>query len=235
MTCMLRRGWVDSGRRSPTISFYPGDRPILSLPSQMIGFIIGCLLAVLPACSKRAMIPPKFDLKPFAAIGLVDFETKGETDLGASIREQFLQALITAQPGIRVVELGKRDALLAEVEMQNFNAAAAQAIGSRRQLSALLIGTLTTKKTKPSFHFDSGNRVGDVHAMMTARLRVKLIDTNEGATLWSVSADEQQPVAGVTMDQGAVSVDIRDRDRTDQRLVRQLVEKATRDFRPTRE
>jgi hypothetical protein len=194
-------------------------------PSRLSGLAI----IILAGCTLR---PPRINLEPVGTIGLVEFRTTAKGTIGAYTTQIFLEVLTKSQPGVRIKELGPEEAVLAEIGAERPAAEAASALGRKFGVAAVFFGTLQVSDIKPRLDIATIITSATASADVQATLSVKLIETNDGTTLWADSARDRQPVGQVSIFKGGgIFFDARDPEEAYGDLVRGLVDKTTRDFR----
>jgi hypothetical protein len=153
-------------------------------------------LTLLAGCSSKVwvMIPPDVDLTGYERIGLIEFSST-DPGLRALATRQFQQEVQSAQPGLRVVELGDGRQLLQSVGRSTLDAEAVELIAARHDLDALFIGDLELSKVTPRIDLSVSlielRGRADIHAMMSARL----VERDGGATVWTCSSRDTITIA----------------------------------------
>jgi hypothetical protein len=199
------------------------------------------LLAVaVSSCASTVLVqnPPRMALNHEQKIGIVAFETQGSDAPSSEVASRFLEAIHEGQPGVAVVELGSSAEVLSAVGKNRMDGEAMREIGKKFDVDVLIVGALTMKETKPKVDFDlnRGIKLGSVQAQvrLDGNLEAKLVNTDRGATMWSGSSSRSIQLACVSGNStGSGSVHITDRDGQVQRLVNDMVQEASSDFRPT--
>ncbi len=190
---------------------------------------LGCGGARHPA----VQVPPRLDLAPYGRLGLVTFTVENaKGTLHQYATEQFAEAMLAAQPGTEVLELGSADTLLKRVGEKELGIAAAQELGKQRDLGAVFAGHL--KVTNPQ----AGGGIASLvtpHLEATIRvdLTVRLLSTRSGATLWRSSAWATQRVGHVALVDGQLNFAAKDPKAAYGQLVNTLINLVTQDLRPT--
>jgi len=193
-------------------------------------------LAVASCSAKYTIVPPAIDLAGLGTIGLVTFkaaDVKG--DLDAAATQAFLEE-ITAAQRVPVVELGPAEAVLAEIGRPAFDREAVLALGQKHGLEAVFIGEIAVTKVKPQIDLAAPlSKTLFARAAMDMSVKVRLVSTANGATLWTNSAVRQGTVGSVGMDNGVPVFAVRDKNAAMNDLLRQIMFQMTWDFRPTRQ
>jgi hypothetical protein len=193
-----------------------------------------CGTLALSACaSKYAQVPPRLDLHPYGRVALVTFAADNESKaMSALATQRFAEALLASQPGVEILELTSSDSVLKALPPGTDPVVLAQALGEAKEIPAVFVGELKISGVKPRARL----AVGEVNlrASVSAELRVRLLSTRAGGTLWRSSAAASGTVGRVALAGGLPSVAIRDTDEAYGEIVRSLVADVTADLRPTR-
>jgi hypothetical protein len=202
------------------------------------GFLLLTLVAGLATgCARsqpreRVWIPPRIDLARYGTFGMLDFSSTAGPGVGRLASREFLASLQSAQPGTPVLELGDASRVLGDLDGGALDPAAIRAIGERHRVDALVVGSLDAQPTPPSVAFDSGARWVTASTELAGGLDARIFDTRTGATVWSTSARASEPLARVDVSMRGVSgLGSSPADDAQLRLVRNLVSRATSDFR----
>jgi hypothetical protein len=199
--------------------------------------ILALLALFLGACAQPTVlvtVPPRMELARYPVLGIVDFTSAPERELGARAARQFVEHLQAGQPGTRFIELGERDALLASVGSRQLDPRTLKKIGEKHGVAAVVIGELAyTEPTIDVKLSDLAKLEGGVRADMRGEISARLVETATGASVWSRSTDARRQIGGVRVsaDQG-VSGGMRGSNPREAMLPG-LVYQLTHDFRPT--
>ena len=209
-------------RRSPRRLPVTGLAGILIMVS-----LFGC------AHTETVMIPPRVDLTAYRLIGVISFSSDAQDDLEHYATETFMGAASSAQPGVRLLELGPQERLLKSMGRSELDFETIRSLGKAYQVDAVIAGHLQMSDAKPDVHvrsFPAGLSAG---AYVEAILSSKLYETDTGATVWSQSSSGSQSVGHVGLrGDGAFRVGFSDPDAKLRNLIQGLVFENTRDFRP---
>ncbi len=188
------------------------------------------LLAVSACASHRVLVPPRLDLHPYGKIGLVTFTVENaKGTLHEFATGQFAEAVLAAQPGIEILELGTADSLLARVGERELGIQAAQELGRQRGVAAVFAGHLKITNPRAS---------GGIAALVTPHLEatvrvdmtVRLLSTQSGGTVWRSSAWATEKVGHVALVGGQLDFNARDPKEAYGRMVNRLVALVTEDM-----
>ena len=200
---------------------------------KRLAFLV--ILALFASCVKYTIVPPAIDLAALGTIGLVTLKAenaKGDLDITAT--QYFLQEVTVAQR-VPVVELGTPDAVLADIGKAAFDREAALAVGEKQGVEAFFLGEIEITKLKPQVDL-----LAPLRKTLFARvafdiaIKVRLVSTANGATLWTDSVLRQGTVGAVGMDDGVPVFSIRDKSAALDDMLRKIMFRLTWDFRPTR-
>jgi hypothetical protein len=221
---------VKAPRRVTDLGFMisPTLYRVVLVPTIAAALLLGC-----SSTPKReaVRVPPRLDLSRYGTLGLVDFASADEPDLGRLASREFLAAIQSAQPGTPVLELGSQERLLAQVKRDALDIEAVRALGEKYRVDALIVGSLDSQRVSPKVAFDSTVAFATASAELEGALDVKILETRSGATVWSTSTRAKAEIAGVQVsDRGIASTGTHSPDDARQRLLQRLVRKATPDF-----
>jgi hypothetical protein len=169
-------------------------------------------------------VPPRLDLARYGALGLAQLESRHDA-LGADATQELLAAIHAAQPGTRVLELGR---------LAKLDPAAVRALAAREKVDAIWVGEISEAASKPRVSVDALYRTGAASAERKAKLSVRLLDGATGATVWSAWSERTIPVATAagSLRDGVSQLSTRPQDEARAILVRDLVNDVTYDLRP---
>jgi len=179
----------------------------------------------------NVMVPPRIDLTQHEMIGVIEFGSDAEGELGELATRRFTESARRDQGMIRMVGFGPSDAALETVDRHELDPEAFRALGQEHGVRTILVGTLTISDIRPDFSIASSLRSGSITAQVEATLNVELIEADSGASIWSRSANASQKVAHVSVFGGKqFAFDASDPERAYGGLVDTLVRQVTRDF-----
>lgn len=212
----------------------PAVKPARRRRLALLGIVLLLLAvgAVTSCAHRRVLAPPRFDLVPYGPIGLVTFTIENaKGSLHEVATRRFASELFGSQSGISVLELGEAEPLLEELNLGRLGPDAARAIGERYDVPAVFFGHLDVSDVTPRASL--GNLVrARVSAEVTVDLTVRLVSTENGATLWSNTIRGRDTVGELGIGDGGVFFGADDPDEAYGRLVDFLVSEITVDFKP---
>jgi hypothetical protein len=183
--------------------------------------------------TEQVWIPPIMDLAPYRIIGVIDFDTNAGSELQQSVTQNYVQTVQAAQPGVRFLELGGQEAVLAKVSREQLDYEAVQSIGRVFNIDAVMFGELNLSEIKPNVRLSSSTwQSMKVGAFVEAVLVAKLWETDSGVLRWTNSTRGQDSVARLSAStNGNISFGAKDPEETYGKLIPQLVYANTPDFR----
>ena len=192
-----------------------------------------CGTLALSACaSKYAQVPPRLDLQPYGRVALITFAADNENKaMSALATQRFAEALLASQRGVEILELTSSDSVLKAYPAGTDPVVLAQAIGQAKDIPAVFVGELKVSGVKPRARLAVSDL--NLRALVSAELRVRLLSTRVGGTLWRSSSTASGTVGRVSLAGGLPSVAIRDTEEAYGEVVRSLVADVTADLRPT--
>ena len=202
---------------------------------RSITVILSLSLSILFGCShtEKVLVSPLIDLKAYQTIGVIDFSITADSDLREYVTQHYIQAVQSAQPGVRLLELGSAEHVLKTVSRKQLDLAAIKSIGSAYHVDALLSGHFSASEPKPNVRLSSTWRSMHAGAIVEASLISKLWETDSGVTLWTNSTLKKEQVASLKADtNGNIEFGASDPKETYGNLVPELVYSNTTDFRP---
>jgi hypothetical protein len=201
---------------------------------KSIAAILLICLPILFACShtEKILVPPRIDLKTYKAIGVIDFSSADKSDLCAYLTQNYIQTVQSAQPGVRFLELGSKEHVLARVSRKELNLEAIKSIGSAYHVDALIFGQFSATDPKPHVRLSSTWQSMQAGAVVEASLITKIWETDSGVILWTNSTARKKKVAGLKADtNGNIEFGASDPEEAYGHLVPELVYANTTDFR----
>ncbi len=200
---------------------------------QLHPYILGMALAALVGCaSPKVLVPPRMELSVYHSVGLIVFTSNAKGGLAEYTTQQFMQSVQTGQPGVRILELGDAERVLQAIGHTELNFEAMRAIGAKWGVDAVFAGHLDVTDLKPQIDVRSLLTTLSLQADVEAGLRMRLVETASGATVWTRGAHGKAPVALVhARSRGPVEFGAQDPEEAYGKLVHQLVNRITHDFR----
>jgi hypothetical protein len=177
------------------------------LSSFALLFIV---VAGLACAAKRVLVPARMDLHPYGKLGIVTFTVENaKGSLHQFATERFAENVLSAQPGIEILELGNIDTLMQRLGEREVGMATAQELGKRHGVAAVFAGHLKITNPRASGGI-AGLLTPHLEATIRTDLAVRLLSTQSGGTLWRQSAWATQKVGGVSIDGGQLNFGARD-------------------------
>ncbi len=199
----------------------------------------GLLAVLLAACVTKTTVepvsvwvPPRVDLAEYRTIGIVEFASNQQGPLPRYTSEQFLAAIQSSQPGVRVVELGPENQVLNDIGHHSLDFRAIREIGAKYGVDAVFTGRLDLSQLKPKVNLSNPLASLKVRADVEASLVARVLETQSGATAWTGSSSGTAPVASAGINQlGRGVLSASSPEDAYGELVNGLVQDVTGDFR----
>jgi len=178
---------------------------------KLSGVVLAVVVVASLACAaKRVLVPARMDLHPYGKIGLVTFSVENaKGNLHEFATERFSENVLSAQPGIEILELGNVDTMMQRLGERALGPLTAQELGKQHGVAAVFAGHL--KVTNPSATGGLGGLLTPhLEATVRTDLTVRLLSTQSGGTVWRSSAWATQRVGGVSIVAGQLNFAARD-------------------------
>lgn len=196
--------------------------------------MVTVLMAAASGCGPKVMVPPTVDLKEHEVIGIIQFESSDEGQLGPLATRKFTESARRDQGIVRIVQLGSEADVLKAVGLDRLDPAAFKALGEKYDFSTIITGELVVSDVRPDLRITPGGGYMSLAAEVDASLAVQMIETATGASIWSSSAEATRRVGNVSIFGGKdVAFDAEDPEKAYGKLIDALVEETTKDFRVT--
>lgn len=183
--------------------------------------------------SKRVLDPARVDLRPHGRLALMAFSVENaKGDLQKLSTAKFSEAVLAAQPGIELMELGPATALVGQTGEVEFGPKSAKLVGETHRVPVVFLGHLKVSDVKPTAQFQ-GLTVPRIEAKVTMELSVRLVSTTSGGTLWRASSIVTETLGKVGMSGGIPYFSAEDPNEAYGQVIGYLVRQVTWDFRPT--
>lgn len=198
-----------------------------------LGVLLAVVSVVVPGCAhhETVMVPPRIDLAQHEMIGVIEFDSSSDGELGTLATRRFTESARRDQGMVRIVGFGSTDEALATVDRTELDPEAFRTLGRERGVRTILVGELTISNIRPDLQIGPSLRSGSLSAEVDATLAVQLIEVETGASIWSRSASATQSVGHVSVFGGKqFAFDASDPERAYGGLVDTLVAQVTRDF-----
>ncbi|MEK7397302.1 MAG: hypothetical protein AAB116_10255 [Candidatus Poribacteria bacterium] len=184
-------------------------------------------------CGPKVLIPPEVDLIKYGPVGLVTFKSTAKGKLADYITLKFLDEISGSQKGIKIVELGDEKKVLNSVDRQTMDPNVIQMLGKKYNLKSIITGDLNVSDIKPKVNISSIITSMSVKAEVQATLIVRLIETKDGATIWTNLAEDRRSVASVSIfSKNDIMFDAQNPDDAYGDLAQFLVKAVTEDLKP---
>jgi hypothetical protein len=213
-----------------------------TIKGHFVVLMLAAGLAMVFGCSQnekvvaqpqQILIPPRIDLKAYNHIGVIEFSSNAEDNLKPYVTQNFIQSVQSAQPGVRVLELGGEKELLKSVNCNRIDFETIRSIGKKYNVDVVIFGHLQVSEIKPRIKISSMMNSVRAEGHIEASLNTKMWETESGATLWTHSSTGKESVANFRMlKKGLIKFGASDPKEKYGKLVPELVYYNTTDFRP---
>ncbi len=213
-------------------------RPYRKSICYALSTVLAIMIPMFAGCShtEKILIPPKMDLRPYGIVGIIEFSTNAESDLKQYATQEYIHNIQSAQPGVKILELGGKEQVLKKVGRVALDPEAVRAIGAAYHVDVLVFGQLSVSDPKPNVRLSSTWESLKVGADIEASLMTKLWETDSAVTLWTNSSSRRKSVARLRADTGGnVRFGASDPKDSYGKLVSDLVYANTMDFRSSYE
>lgn len=190
-------------------------------------------LAVLWGCSSTELVsvPPRMDLKSYGTLGVVEFASNSDSTINTYATRQLQAHIQAAQPGTPFLELGSREAVLAAVGANQFDADTLKKIGDKYGVAAIFLGDIVYSEKTDVKVTDITKLQGGVRTEIRGDISSRLLETRTGANVWSSSAWAKRQVGRLSVSEQGVSGGTSNSNPREE-MVPALVKHLTQDFRP---
>lgn len=196
--------------------------------------LFAVLMISVLGCGPKVMVPPRIDLTQHEIVGIIEFKCSNEGDLGSYAKKKFIEAIRRDQGMVRIVELGNEGEVLKTIGSDRLDQDAFKVIGEKYAVSTIFVGELLISNVRPDITITPGLGYMSFAAEVDAKLDVMMVEISSGASIWSSSSNATQQVGHVSIFGGEFfTFDAEDPDEAYGKLINNLVEKASKDFRAT--
>jgi hypothetical protein len=200
---------------------------------KLILCIAAFMVIVAFNCGKRVMVPPRIDLLDHEIIGMIEFESSMEGELGPLTTKKFTQAIREDQGMVRIINLGTEKEVLRQIGHDKLDVKAFKAIGEEFDVQTVFNGELIVSDIRPNIDIITGLVHLGVSAEVDATLSSQMVETSSGASIWSSSSSATREVGHVSVSGDVFSFDAEEPEKAYGELVDFLVYETTGDFRVT--
>lgn len=199
---------------------------------QKFWLIAAILLTLaIQGCTQRVLAPPRIDLKQHEVIGVIEFDCSGKGELGPFLTQRFVDAIRRDQDFVRIISLGTKSHVLADIGQSQLDQNAFKSIGQKHHIKTVFTGDVVVSDVKPSVAIGQKLTYFGVSADVDATLNAQMFETDTGASIWSRSTRSVERVGGVEIfGNKSFTFDTDDPENAYGRLADSLVEAVTYDF-----
>ncbi|MCX7785072.1 MAG: hypothetical protein N2201_02415 [candidate division WOR-3 bacterium] len=184
------------------------------------------------SCSK-VIVPPAIDLKQHQAIGIIKFNCSEPGNLDAFVTQKFIQEITKDQKSIEIIELGTQTDVLNAVGQSAIGPDAYKAMGIKYNVKSIILGDIEISDIKPEISIAPGFSYVEAQGIIEASLIVRMVETSNGATIWSGTTRDKREVGSIGIIGGKFMFDAEDPEHSYGSLVDALVKRVTKDFKNT--
>ena len=189
------------------------------------------LTLAIQGCTTRVLAPPRINLKEHEVIGIIEFDCSGKGELGPYLTQRFINAVRRDQELVRIVSLGTKANVLADIGQSRLDQNAIKAIGQKHKIKTVFTGDVVISDVKPNVAIGQKLTYFGVSADVDATLNVQMFETDTGASIWSRTARDVQRIGGVEIfGDKSFTFDADEPDNAYGRLADSLVDAVTHDF-----
>ncbi len=186
---------------------------------------LGALLGTAACAGARyetVTYPPRVDLRSHELIGVIEFASPDQRDLGSVVTARFMESARSDQGVVRMVTLRS--------EGRRPDAARLRQLAAEHGLRTILVGDLRVSRVRPSVSVSEALSSASVSGAVEATLTVEMIEPESGASLWSASGRTRESVGGVSVQGKTVDFGGVDPKAAYGGMVDTLVQQVTRDL-----
>ncbi len=189
----------------------------------MTELVLALLAVLIMSCKSYVTVPPRFDLKQFNTIGIIQFDSPSDEALAKKATQRFIEYVQAAQPGTLIVELGPEGDLLQAFGFTQLDRETVKAITEKKSVDAVFSGTLTVSDPESNLVLSLLSGRSKVRGELSARLW----QGASGALAWSDSAHGVWTLTTVSI------TNLEDPEAKYTKMLDNLSYATTYDFRPT--
>jgi len=179
------------------------------------------------------MVPPVVDLKSHQAVGIIMFKCSEGGNLDAFVTQKFIQEITKDQRPVEILEMGKEADILAAVQKTILDIDAYKAIGQKYNLKSIIVGDIQISDVQPEINIAPGFSFIGARGVIQATLVARMVETTNGATIWTGSARDKREVGSISLVGGHFMFDAQDPEQAYGPMTEALVKNTTKDFKNT--
>jgi len=192
------------------------------------------LTILIVGCGPRIMVPPAIDLTTYEPVGIINFTCNAEGKLDRYITQRFMEDMTKDQKLIKIIELGKEEDVLKAINRITLDQDAVKEIAQKYNVKSIITGELNISGVRPKINIVPGLWGVGAEAEVEAILVAHMLETIDGATIWTGSSRSKRTVGNISFWSGGhFSFDAEDPEASYGDLAQELIHNATKDFRVT--
>lgn len=198
-------------------------------------FLISLILAIMlvTGCCKKIWHDPVMQLDGLEPIGLINFTSNAEGGIEKMATEKVVQYMREDQTSIRILELGDMKDVLDAIGEEELNFEAVKKIEDKYNCRTVLTGDLYVSDVKPNLDISFSFPYVAASADVKMTLKVKLYETQTGASVWSSSAWKKQELGQIKIFKDNIRFNADNPEDAYGEIIRDIAWHVTRDFRYT--
>jgi hypothetical protein len=201
-----------------------------------LGICMSMLLLLFYGCAKTVLVevPPRFVPDRYTTLGIVEFSSNSESQVGEKTTQKFIQAIQQARPGTVILELGSRARILSMIKRSQIDSVAIKNIGDAFGVDAVIIGSLDISPMQPRVNVKYDFTQIKAQTEVEVSINAKILETGHGATVWTTSRSGRWVLSRISGNpDGIKHVGISTLAAKYDNIISEMVFAATKDFRPT--
>jgi len=191
------------------------------------------IIMVFTGCCKKVWHDPVMQLDGLEPIGLINFTSNAEGGIEKMATEKVVQYMRRDQNSIRILELGDMEDVLEAVDEEELNFEAVKKIEDRYNCRTVMTGDLYVSDVKPNLDISFSFPYVAASADVKMTLKVKLYETQTGASVWSSSAWKKQELGQIKIFKDNIRFNADNPEDAYGEIIRDIAWHVTRDFRYT--
>lgn len=184
-------------------------------------------------CCKKVWHDPVMQLDGIEPIGLINFTSNAEGGIEQMATEKVVQYMRRDQTSIRILELGDMEDVLDAVDERELNFEAVKKIEDKYNCRTVMTGDLYVSDVKPNLDISFSYPYVAASADVKMTLKVKLYETQTGASIWSSSAWKKQELGQIKILKDNIRFNADNPEDAYGEIIRDIAWHVTRDFRYT--
>ena len=149
----------------------------MSSPRYIAAVLLLSTAAALGCGGSKVMVPPRIDLQRHELLGIIEFSSNQEGELGPLATQRFMEEVRRDQGLVRIVELGTEEEALRDVGERRLGPSAYRELGREYEVATIFTAYLEVSDIRPAISISSDLRNLGATADVDATLTVQMIET----------------------------------------------------------